>query len=83
MQWAKVDDIRAMVSDLRNIKAIEDPARRARAAHDALTDMDDDRVAVISIRRDAVRELRDSGWTWQAVATLLDLHRNRAAHLLD
>lgn len=72
-----------MTSRMVAVAAIRDPAARARAAHDTLQLLGDEQSAARRIRRDAVRQLRDQGWTWTKVADLLGIHRNRAAHLLD
>lgn len=72
-----------MARSVHAIGAVADPAGRAKEAHEALREMDERRSQLVDIRRGAVRELRDAGWSWQAVAVLLDIHRNRAAHLLD
>jgi hypothetical protein len=72
-----------VVVNVRNIAGIAAPDRRAKAAHVALQETESRRSQLVTIRRSAVRELRDAGWTWQAIATLLGIHRNRAAHLLD
>jgi len=69
--------------DLVAIAAITDHARRARAAHDALRVIELDHSTARAIRQEAVRELRRQRWTWTAIASLLGVHRNRAAHLLD
>ncbi|MDA8312566.1 MAG: hypothetical protein M0Z46_18555 [Actinomycetota bacterium] len=69
--------------ELSSIAMIEDAAARAKAAHDVLRALETSRSEVVRLRRDAVSELRAQGWTWRAVATLLGIHRNRAAHLLD
>lgn len=72
-----------MRRSLSTIGRIADPSRRAVAAHHALRALDDDRYSLVKIRRDAVAELRADGWSWAEVASLLNIHRNRAAHLLD
>lgn len=72
-----------MVRDASAIGVIADPASRAKAAHGALREVDRERSLLIDIRRLAVGELRVGGWSWQAIASLLGIHRNRAAHLLD
>ena len=70
-------------TDVVSIAAIADAPGRARAAHDALQSLDARRADVLRLRYDAVRELREEGWTWSSIAALLGIHRNRAAHLLD
>jgi len=65
-----------------SIRSIREPASRAKAAHQALSETETRRSELITIRRDAIAELRTAGWSWQDVALLLGLHRNRAAHLL-
>lgn len=72
-----------MARTLAAISAVKDPARRAQAAHHALRELDEKRLELVTLRRAAVAELRAAGWTWQEVAGLLGIHRNRAAHLLD
>jgi hypothetical protein len=72
-----------VVIDINQIAALADAAERARASHEALRALDLQRGELVAIRRGAVRELRQAGWSWQAVALLLGVHRNRAAHLLD
>jgi predicted XRE-type DNA-binding protein len=72
-----------MPRSARSIGAISDPARRASESHKALRAVDHERSLLLAIRGDAVQHLRSDGWSWQQVATLLGIHRNRAAHLLD
>lgn len=66
-----------------DIAAISDPVQRAIAAQEALDDAVDLVAQLSEIRRDAVRELRAQGLTWQEVADLLGIARTRASHLLD
>jgi hypothetical protein len=65
-----------------SIGSIREPALRAKAAHQALSETEVRRAELISIRKAAIAELRADGWSWQDVATLLGLHRNRAAQLI-
>ena len=72
-----------MAVDVRAIEGIDDPARRAQTANSLLGELEAERTQLLGIRRAAVAQLRASGWSWQSVSSLLGIHRNRAAHLLD
>lgn len=73
----------AVAQSLNVIAGIPSASERASAAHQRLLSVEAHRTRLLEIRRDAVAELRREGWSWQQVADLLGIHRNRAAHLLD
>ena len=75
--------VSAVAKSLDVIAEIPTASERASAAHEQLLKVEADRTRLLEIRRDAVVELRREGWSWQQVADLLGIHRNRAAHLLD
>jgi hypothetical protein len=63
--------------DTDEIRAIPDPLERIRAANQAL---DDTRTELFAIRRDAVRELRET-MSIRQVATALGLSSTRVTQL--
>lgn len=68
---------------LKKARSAKTPEARALAAHVPLEALELAVVLLSAERKLAVAELRRAGWSWQEIADLLGIHRNRAAHLLD
>lgn len=74
------DRIAALVTI--ELDAITEPAARAQAAHYLLTNIEQAITTPAAvIRRNAIRELRLAGETWQAIGDLLGVTKQRAAQL--
>jgi hypothetical protein len=65
------------------IARIEDPAARARAAHKAAEEARRRAAEYVTIRRGAVRALRDAGLSLAQIATALGVTRSRAQQLVE
>lgn len=69
------------LDDLPRIRAIEDPAERAREIGVVLNRMPDVMAELRQLRQDAVKELRAQGLSHQAIADRIGVSRNRAANI--
>lgn len=68
---------------IARIRAIADPAERAREIRVVLRDLADVDQAARELRAETVRELRAAGLSHGQVGDLLGLHRNRAQQIAE
>jgi hypothetical protein len=72
-----------LVADLDRVRAIADPAERAKELTRVVRQLPEIGAAIREARRQAVQELRQAGWSHQMVADLLGVHRNRAQQIAE
>jgi hypothetical protein len=72
-----------LLQELERIRGLVDAPTRAQAAQALIDALGEVEPELVSLRRDAVTELRsgEPQWSHQQVADLLDLHRNRAQQI--
>lgn len=68
---------------IERIKAIEDPAERAREVGAVLNALRGSSAQLRILRQEAVVELRRQGWTYARIGEELGLHRNRVQQIAE
>lgn len=67
---------------MRRAEAMTDPAERALAAHEPLTECEAAVMFLAAVRIDALLELRAAGWTYRHLAAHLGLSVGRVYNLM-
>jgi DNA-directed RNA polymerase specialized sigma24 family protein len=75
-----VDPLQEQIDQVR---AIPDPVLRAKAARDTELALTRGRTELSKIRREAILELREKGWSYTEIGKSLDLHRNRVQQIAE
>jgi hypothetical protein len=71
------------VTAVERIRAIADPAERAREIRVVLRDLADVDQAARQLRAETVQELRAAGMSHAKIGELLGIHRNRAQQVAE
>lgn len=69
--------------DIARVRAIPDPAKRAKAIGDVLAKLGDLIPQLRADRQAAVQQLRADGWSHQQVADALGISRGRAQQIAE
>jgi len=71
----------AVRDEVRRLDSIDDPASQVIAVGDAFAAFDHELERIAEVRLDAIRTLRETGWSYDRIAAATGLSKGRAAQL--
>lgn len=72
---------RALRAEAQRLALASDPVRAIRAVGDAFAALDAELARIAQVRLEAMRQLRDTGWSYDRIAQETGLSKGRVAQL--